>query len=163
MSYAKRGLSVFNFVLAVLILLIGTVGVCYARWNKELNITSSVSTGYLSISLIFLDEQNGTGVSKGVQDMQDGSFSVSVDNAVAGSEVTLDFIVENDGTVPVTYQIYNPSRSLANELTMALEYGGALSPGDSRQDTIKLYLPELKDGESTKEYSFNFELNFSQC
>ncbi|NLL46764.1 MAG: hypothetical protein GX250_08180 [Clostridiales bacterium] len=159
MILSRRGISVFNFILAVLILLIGTIGVCYASWNKELNITSCVSTGYLSIDLSFLESQGGADVQK----MQDGSYFVSVENAVAGSEVSLLFNVENTGTVPVTYEIDSFSESLANELILSLGSGANLLPGDFRQDTIRLYIPELEDGESTKEYSFSFELNFSQC
>lgn len=162
MILKRRGLSVLNFILAVLILLIGTVGVCYANWNKDLNITSCVSTGYLSIDLSFLEARCGTDECGTVQE-QDGGFLVLVDNAVAGSEVILLFNVENTGTVPVTYEIDSLSESLANELILSLGGGAKLLPGDFRQDTIKFYIPELEDGESTKQYSFSFELNFSQC
>lgn len=163
MILERRGLSVFSFILAVLILLIGTVGVCYANWNKELNITSCVSTGYLSVDLSFLEAQSGADQYGTVQELPDGGFLVPIDNAVAGSEVTLHFNVENTGTVPVTYEIDSLSESLANELILSLGGGAILLPGASAQDTISLYIPELEDGESTKQYSFSFELNFSQC
>lgn len=163
MILERRGLSVLSFILAVLILLIGTVGVCYANWNKELNITSCVSTGYLIVDLSLLDARCGADECGTVQEMPDGSFFVRVENAVAGSEVSLRFNVENNGSVPVTYEIGSISDSPANELILSLGCAGNLSPGDSRQDTISLFIPELEDGESAKEYSFNFELTFSQC
>lgn len=161
MVLQRHGSSVFGFIFAVLILLIGVIGVCYANWNQELNITGSISTGELNVNLTILEVLCGDAVCE-IEDKHNGSFYVSVENAAAGSEVALRLDIENIGTVPVTYQIYNVSDSPADELIVTLESSGDLLPGNSKQDTIKIHIPELNDGESAKEYTFKLELNFSQ-
>lgn len=163
MVLRKNRLSITNYCLSVLILLIGVIGVCYAKWNEELIIIGSISTGCLNIDLDLLNVDCGEAECEIISDKRDGgSLHVLIENAVPGSEATIHFEVYNPGTVPVTYQISNTSESPADELIVTLESGGYLRPGDSKKDAIKIFIPELKDGESASEYTFKFELIFSQ-
>ena len=77
--------------MAVLILLIGAVGVCYANWSTQLGIISSVPTGEFCVDVDFDlpgGEQSAAGLDK------PGSFFVAIVDAAAGSERFCPFLLQ---------------------------------------------------------------------
>jgi hypothetical protein len=157
MEMIRRSTSFFSFM-AVLILLIGAVGVCYANWSTQLGIISSVSTGEFCVDVDFDlpgGEQSAAGLDK------PGSFFVAIVDAAAGSETFLPFSVTNNGSIPVTYSIQNISAEGGLTITLA-GGGGVLEPGESRQGEVIIAVPEEAGGDAEAEYGFSFELNFSQ-
>jgi len=87
----------------VIILFLGSVGIGYAGWNDLLSVEGTVSTGY--IAPVFSEPQLSANGCKGWGQVfsfqQDKRLHVDIIDAQHGDVYFLEFMVKNEGTVPV--------------------------------------------------------------
>jgi len=124
--------------IAIAITLLGTG---YAYWTETLTIENTVSTGYLDVKFIdadagdyddsetFSHRSNLVNAYKTIA--ADGkNISLTVDNLYPGSGASLDFLVENTGTIPAKIGTVTGTVIKNQELADALDY---------YVDTVKIY------------------------
>jgi len=94
--------------ITIAIMLLGTG---YAYWTESLTISNSVSTGYLDVKFIDADawdyddsetfhHRSNLVIAHKTIAPDGRSISLTVDNLYPGSGASLDFLVENTGTIP---------------------------------------------------------------
>ena len=126
--------------ITVAIMLLGTG---YAYWTETLTINNTVSTGYLDVKFIdadawdyddsetFFSHRSNLVIAHKTIASDGKSISLTVDNLYPGAGASLDFLVENTGSIPakigtVTGTVTNNNQALADAL-------------DYYVDTVKVY------------------------
>ncbi len=125
--------------IAIAIMLLGTG---YAYWTETLTINNTVSTGYLDVKFIdadawdyddsetFYTHRSNLVVAHKTIAADGKSISLTVDNLYPGAGASLDFLVENIGTVPAKIGTVTGTVTKNQALADALDY---------YVDTVKLY------------------------
>ncbi|QOX62835.1 hypothetical protein FRZ06_05485 [Anoxybacterium hadale] len=130
-----------KMIIAAIAIAIMLLGTGYAYWTETLTISNSVSTGYLDVKFIdadawdyddsetFLHRSNLVIAHKTIA--SDGqSISLTVDNLYPGAGASLDFLVENTGSVPAKIGTVTGTVIENPDLADALDY---------YVDTVKVY------------------------
>lgn len=134
-----------KMIIAVITIAIMLLGTGYAYWTESLTISNTVSTGYLDVKFIDADvwdyddsetfhhRSNLVIAHKSIA--ADGqSISLTVDNLYPGSGASLDFLVENTGTIPakigtVTGRVIE-NQALADALDYYVDTVGIYTSGN---------------------------------
>lgn len=130
-----------KMIIAAITIAIMLLGTGYAYWTESLTISNTVSTGYLDVKFIdadawdyddsetFSHRSNLVIAHKTIA--PDGkSISLTVDNLYPGSGASLDFLIQNTGTVPAKIGTITGTVIENQDLADALDY---------YVDTVKIY------------------------
>lgn len=124
--------------ITIAIMLLGTG---YAYWTETLTISNTVSTGYLDVKFIDADawdfddsetfhHRSNLVIAHKTIAADGRSISLTVDNLYPGSGASLDFLVENTGTIPAKIGTVTGTVTENQALADALDY---------YVDTVKVY------------------------
>lgn len=122
-----------KMIIAAIAIAIMLLGTGYAYWTEALTIDNTVSTGYLDVKFIdadawdyddsetFFHRSNLVVAHKTIA--ADGqSISLTVDNLYPGAGASLDFLVENTGTIPAKISSITGTVIQNQALADALDY-----------------------------------------
>jgi len=164
MKFGKVGL-----LFLVLTLVLGSMGVGYAMWDKTLDINGTVNTGEVNLEIISASSDD-IGIDPG-KDKDVGSTTVAIDpglqsitvtvtNGYPCYEVYVHFTVHNNGSVPVKLQAVtaNAPPEITVEGWNAL--GEQIDPCENRDNTIHLHVEQSAAENAT--YTFNVEFYYVQ-
>lgn len=100
-----------KMIIAAITIAIMLLGTGYAYWTETLTISNTVSTGYLDVKFIDADawdyddsetfsHRSNLVIAHKTIAADGKSISLTVDNLYPGAGASLDFLIENTGTVP---------------------------------------------------------------
>ena len=176
-------------ILASSIIMVNLLGVSYAYWNDNINITASISTGYIQPRFIG-DEYNMVGNSKAsrsreeVEDESIGEITARFinDNTLEISgwcypnyNENISVRVGNDGTIPITYKGMEADDedgivkkiqykgSNIKEYSRELVYGNQDMIETKDEEDIKIHIQTENEGKiKYGNRSFTYQLQFEQ-
>ena len=130
-----------KMIIAAITIAITLLGTGYAYWTETLTINNTVSTGYLDVKFIDADawdfddsetfsHRSNLVIAHKTIAADGQTISLTVDNLYPGSGASLDFLVENRGTVPAKIGTVTGTVTENQELADALDY---------YVDTVKVY------------------------
>lgn len=130
-----------KMIIAAIAIAIMLLGTGYAYWTETLDISNTVSTGYLDVKFIDADvwdyddsetfnHRSNLVIAHKTIAADGQSISLTVDNLYPGSGASLDFLVENIGTVPAKIGTVTGTVIKNQNLADALDY---------YVDTVKFY------------------------
>jgi len=128
-------------VIAAITIAIMLLGTGYAYWTETLTINNTVSTGYLDVKFIDADawdyddsetfsHRSNLVIAHKTIAADGQSISLTVENLYPGSGASLDFLIENKGTIPAKIGTVTGTVIKNQALADALDY---------YVDTVKFY------------------------
>lgn len=128
-------------IIAAIAIAITLLGTGYAYWTETLTIGNTVSTGYLDVKFIDADawdyddsetfsHRSNLVIAHKTISGDGKSISLTVDNLYPGAGASLDFLVENIGTIPAKIGTVTGTVIKNQDLADALDY---------YVDTVRLY------------------------
>lgn len=154
----------------VLVLALAVMGAGYAMWDKTLEIDGTVNTGQVN-AVFTTAECDDVGIDPG-HDKDVGSCSVTgagtqrltiiVDNGYPCYECTVDFTVDNTGTVPVKVQSLSaPGAPAAVTVSWTgLDVGDQIEPDEDEPGDIHIHVEQIAD--ELAQYTFSAEIYLVQ-
>jgi len=130
-----------KMVIAAITIAIMLLGTGYAYWTETLTINNTVSTGYLDVKFIDADawdyddsetfsHRSNLVIAHKTIAADGQSISLTVENLYPGSGASLDFLIENKGTIPAKIGTVTGTVIKNQALADALDY---------YVDTVKFY------------------------
>lgn len=164
MKFGKVGL-----LFLVLTLVLGSMGVGYAMWDKTLDINGTVNTGEVNLEIVSVAPDDlgidpgydkDVGSTTAVIDPGDQSITVTVTNGYPCYGVHVHFTVHNNGTVPVKLQ--SVTSTAPPEITVSgwNALGEQIDPCERRDNTIYLHVEQ--SAEELAQYTFTVEFYYVQ-
>ena len=166
MKFGKVGL-----LFLVLTLVLGSMGVGYAMWDKTLDINGTVNTGEVNLEILSASSDDPPGAIDPGKDkdvgcttavIDDGgqSITVTVTNGYPCYEVYVHFTVHNSGTIPVKLQLVTLTAPPEITLSGWNSIGEQIDPCERSDNTIHLHVKQIADENAT--YTFNVEFYYVQ-
>lgn len=130
-----------KMIITAITIAIMLLGTGYAYWTETLTINNTVSTGYLDVKFIDADawdfddsetfsHRSNLVIAHKTIAADGQSIALTVDNLYPGSGASLDFLVENTGTIPAKIGTVTGTVIKNQALADALDY---------YVDTVKVY------------------------
>jgi len=163
-----KGFGKIGIVFLVLVMALGTLGIGYAMWDKTLHTVGSVNTG--EVDAIFTTatctedpEADGKDVgSCSVVGAGTQTLTITITNGYPCYGCTVDFTIDNVGTVPVKVQSLDLS-GVPAEITVTwttVTVGDQIEPGGSAPGDIHIHV-EQEAGELAS-YTFSAKIYLVQ-
>jgi len=155
-----------------LVLVLGTMGVGYAMWDKTLFIDGTVNTG--EVNAIFTTAScDDTGIDPG-HDKDVGSctvtgagtqtLTITITNGYPCYECTVNFTVDNTRTIPVKVQTLS-APGAPSQITVSwtgLTVGQQIDPGQDVPGDIHIHVEQSALENQTDVYTFTAEIYLVQ-
>lgn len=160
-----------GLICLALVLALGTVGVGYAHWSKNLYIEGTVNTGEVNLEIISVASDD-IGIDPGkdkdvastavqIDPLDDQRVIITVDNGYPCYYNYVHFTVHNNGTIPVKLQSVTVT-SAPPEITVSGwdTIGEQVDPCTNKDNTIYFHIEQSADELAT--YTFTVEFYYVQ-
>ncbi|MCM8711387.1 hypothetical protein M2651_10180 [Clostridium sp. SYSU_GA19001] len=112
----KNGFSK-GIVLISLIVILSFIGICYAYWKEDINVSASINTGNMDVYFLSTADDLTYGSNVSISYEKDSNVSNSSNNNVMnvnlvmkkGGEIKVKYTTRNGGTVPIIPKLYQIS------------------------------------------------------